>query len=190
MAKHKNLSETTIGNWTHAVRLEFIKLSDSNKLTIYDTCRAKIQSPLYTIEDCQSVVDSYKELPDFDANNAGYLKIYGLLQALYVQQDALSNLNKVTFNIAIDYKTKQELLAIRNIRNKTIGHPSSSGGEYFTIFKTTLKKSGYTLMVHNKDDKTALLSINISKLISDQEMFLFPLMKKYLLELKNYSSNY
>jgi hypothetical protein len=178
------LSQSIIEDWTHSVRLQFIQLSDDKVFEIWNTKRAKIQSPLYTLEDCQSVIEDYKKLDDFTAANAGYLKIYGLLQALFVQQDAFKHLYESSFSSNFDFKNYPELINIRNIRNKTIGHPSNSGGEYCTIIQKTLNKFSYMLLIHDKNDQMLQFPINTIKLIIDQEAFLFPLMKTYLLELK------
>jgi hypothetical protein len=80
------------------------------------------------IESTQLAIDSYKCLNKDDIKNIGeHLIIYGLFQALYVQQDSVSNLCD---SIDIDFKIKDietqhpELYEIRQLRNKYFGHPS------------------------------------------------------------------
>jgi len=49
-----------------------------------------------------------------------YLEIYGILQAIYLQQDALASAAKA---LNIPVKFSKQLLTLRNIRNKIAGHP-------------------------------------------------------------------
>ena len=90
-----NLNQNEVQQWTHNIRLELIRLADSNKNDVYETHRGRIQSALYAFEDCQSVIEDYKELEYFDVKNAAYLKLYGLLQAFFVQQDSIKNLQSL-----------------------------------------------------------------------------------------------
>lgn len=50
------------------------------------------------IEDSQLAINDFYRLPRFTANSGGYLYLYGLLQAFFVQQDAVSNLNQSLFD--------------------------------------------------------------------------------------------
>lgn len=77
---------------------------------------------LYTIESAQSAVDSYSCLNKDNIRDIGqYLIIYGLFQALYVQQDAVINLCK---SMGVPLAKYPELYEIRELRNKGIGHPT------------------------------------------------------------------
>jgi hypothetical protein len=49
-----------------------------------------------------------------------YVIVYGVLQALFLQQDAISNIYKA---LSLGYKQNKELRIIREIRNSSIGHP-------------------------------------------------------------------
>lgn len=85
---------------------------------------------LDTIESTQLAVDSYNCLNIKDTG-LQYLIVYGLFQSLYVQQDSVLNLCK-SMDIPLpkekDIKTKYpELYEIRQLRNKSIGHPSGEG---------------------------------------------------------------
>ena len=53
---------------------------------IWETLYASID----TIEDTQHAIDHYNKLDTFNATSGGYLFVYGLLQALFVQQDTKS----------------------------------------------------------------------------------------------------
>ena len=64
----------------------------------------KLWASMDAIEDTQLAINSYLELDTFNGYNGGYLYIYGLLQALNIQQDAVNNLSISLFNPPIDYK--------------------------------------------------------------------------------------
>ena len=84
---------------------------------------------LDAIESAQSAVDSYNCLNKDNIKDIGQnLIIYGLFQALYVQQDSVLNLCK-SIGIPLpeekDIKNKYpELYKVRQLRNKGIGHPT------------------------------------------------------------------
>lgn len=66
------------------------------------------------IQDTQLAIDSYFKLGKFDAYSGGYLYLYGLLQAFFMQQDAVSSLNCSLFQIKPNFKNDfPELYNIR-----------------------------------------------------------------------------
>ncbi len=84
---------------------------------------------LDTLESAQLAIDSYSCLNKDNIKDIGkHLIIYGLFQALYVQQDSVLNLCKsmgTTLPKGEDIKNKYpELYEIRQLRNKGIGHPT------------------------------------------------------------------
>ena len=84
---------------------------------------------LNTLESAQLAIDSYSCLNKDNIKDIGkHLIIYGLFQALYVQQDSVLNLYKsmgTTLPKEEDIKNKYpELYEIRQLRNKGIGHPT------------------------------------------------------------------
>jgi hypothetical protein len=81
----------------------------------------KLWASMDAIEDTQLAIETYLGLESFDGYNGGYLYIYGLLQALNIQQDAVNNLNKTLFNATIDYKNEYpKLFEIRENRNNSL----------------------------------------------------------------------
>ncbi|RKY09353.1 MAG: hypothetical protein DRP65_07890 [Planctomycetota bacterium] len=86
---------------------------------------------LDAVQSAQMAVDAYSDLDKDIIRDVGtHLIIYGLFQALYVQQDAVSNLcNSMDIDLLKikDLKTQHpELYEIRELRNKSIGHPTPS----------------------------------------------------------------
>ncbi len=79
----------------------------------------------------------------FDAGNK-YMYVYGTLQALIVQQDAVKNL---TESLKIPYTPDQKLKDIRDIRNDSVGHPTKRGGGTGSAFnfisRITINNQGF-----------------------------------------------
>jgi hypothetical protein len=52
----------------------------------------QLRSSLDVIEDCQLALEGYSESRSSPKSGECYLKVYGVLQVLYVQQDAVGHL--------------------------------------------------------------------------------------------------
>jgi hypothetical protein len=109
-------------------------------------------SSLDILGDTELAIESYLALPEGDDVGTRYLLVYGILQVLYVQQDAIEDLVK-SFGLA--YKSDSALVEIRDARNKTTGHPTKRGnartskdGQQTSHFlaRYSIRKSSYKLM--------------------------------------------
>ena len=93
---------------------------------------SKLWTAADNLEDTQLAIEEYSSLKDFSR-----LAVYGLLQSMYVQQDAISHLEKAIKILTPDWKKDYpELSNIRDVRNETIGHPISEKGLYTSISHT------------------------------------------------------
>ena len=107
----------------------------------------QICSSLDTIGDTVYSIEDY--LFEKYPKNTGlkYIYTYGILQSLFIQQDAIRHLAEA-FDVSFDLNEK--LRNIRAIRNASIGHPSKNnvrGTTYYNyISRITLSKYGFTLM--------------------------------------------
>jgi len=181
-----DLDQVRVEEWVNNIRNKLIQLSKNNINCIYDSERGRIQSALYAFEDSQSVIEDYKNLKNFKATDSGYLKLYGIFQALFVQQDSLKNLriaiNNSQTNFYEDYKG---LYSVRNIRNMTIDHPTDERGEYFLISQMSINKYGYQMIGYLKSGKTTTININIYKLLTIQENGVVKIMNLINSEINN-----
>ena len=103
----------------------------------------RLCSAMDAIGDTQMAVRAYLDEPIVDSESTGwsYLAVYGILQVLYVQQDAamtLANCLKLTVEWPV------ELEAIRETRNDSIGHPTGRGT---FISRISLSAEGFQLLV-------------------------------------------
>ncbi|MDQ1341364.1 MAG: hypothetical protein QG567_2522 [Campylobacterota bacterium] len=144
----------------------------------------QICSSIDVLEDTTYAISSYINDDSFP-NNDGlkYIYIYGVLQALFLQQDSLRHLTCALLSInEKDYKVNDELEKIRNIRNEAIGHPTNKGGgkSFHYISRITIDKNGFDLLssFSDKDDiykevKTIdVINIQLKIIVEDLKILL------------------
>jgi hypothetical protein len=125
------------------------------------------------IGDTQIAINSYFSLPSFKAENGGYLFLYGLLQAFFLQQDAINHLSEALFDRAINWKADYpDIYLVRELRNDSIGHPTKRGKDesFHFIARYSLSKGHFRLMSHySKTNDTKFNDIDINELRAKQE---------------------
>ena len=117
-----------------------------------------LASAMDVVSDTESAIRSY-ELCDYTDRGMLYLVLYGLLQAMYVQQDGLENLVRVLEgNEQYKIEIEPEAEFIRRVRHDTVGHPTKQGGTKprkdgqpgeqisHAIVQHALHKEGFTLL--------------------------------------------
>ena len=142
---------------------------------------------LDTIEDTCIAIQDFQQNQNDLFLKIPYLATYGILQALYIQQDAVNYLKISLFgnNKKIEWRNARyaELGKIRQVRNETIGHPVKTerkvGKSTYandevtscTIDRSSLTKDGfrYMLWMHSKTENRA---IKFSEIIKLQDKYL------------------
>lgn len=182
-----NLKITEI---SHQIR-ELFNNSTIKKTQVYSRKQSgdwnQFCAALDTLEDtCLAIEDFQKNPNDLFIKNP-YLATYGLLQALFIQQDAVNFLKISLFGISnkIDWKDNKysELFKIRQVRNETIGHPvkkenKGNKSKYendeitsCTIDRSSLSKDGFRYMLWMYS-KTEGKTIKFADIISQQDKHL------------------
>lgn len=134
---------------------------------------------VYAIEDAQCAIDAYCEMPFPDDTKGKYLYIYGLLQALFLQQDATNGLSITLCTERISFKEKfPSLYQIREIRNDTIGHPTerthrqgkSTTVSYVQISQITIHKDGFHYCLYRQENNFEFEDkfVDLSSVITEQ----------------------
>ena len=152
----------------------------------------KLCSSLDVVEDTELAIKSYISHKEPKDEGLKYLHLYGLLQALYVQQIALNGICE-SFGLSCilnEFCLKQ----IRSERNDSIGHPTNrSTGVYHYIVRVSIRKKGYDLLSFDRNNKMIHRSISVFKLITDQrkivKSILFKVQKKLIEDLKKADKN-
>ncbi len=125
------------------------------------------------VEDSQLAIDAYPGATS-DSDGALYLAVYGLLQAFFLQQDAVAHLGKAH---GIPISEDQELKAVREARNDIVGHPTMRRGkkkkkEAFTTHSISRwSLSTDAIEVYSSDEQASSLyqrRFRISELIEEQ----------------------
>lgn len=126
---------------------------------------------LDTIGDTSCSISAYVEAEYPSKTGLKYIYTYGLLQALYIQQEAISHLSEA---FEIKYQRSEKLKQIRLLRNAAIGHPTKQNRTpdrhtyHNYISRITLSKQGFTLMQSYDQGRTKFLDIELYPIINDQ----------------------
>ena len=115
----------------------------------------KLCSCLDVIGDTELALHAYEDMSNDRSPGSNYILAYGFLQALFLQQDAVSHLYEA---LQLPPSESNPLLTeIRELRNDAIGHPTKRGrgkGKRFSyISRISISRTGFTLMTvePNKD---------------------------------------
>lgn len=133
----------------------------------------EVASALDVIGDTEVALSSYLSLYPSDPDlGTRYLLVYGVMQALYIQQDAVGYLSE-----ALGGLSKQDVLgdgrikAVREARNQATGHPTSRNRKPITshhISRMTMDQDGFTMITADEHGERRIEHVNVVRLISDQ----------------------
>ena len=182
----------SIADLTHRVS-DFINAPGMKNILVKDYSWDMLCSSLDTIEDIELAIDAYLNSPDEIELGSNYLLIYGILQHLVVQQDAVCHLSE---SLSIDFALDDSLKQIRDIRNKAVGHPTKmnrgkgNGQSHNFISRSTMSKVGFQLTKVYPNNRYELEYIHIPSLIETQQDKLRCAMSKITQELKKKKMKY
>ena len=155
------LSES-VRNHINTHRYQVALLEDSDKWN-------QICSSLDVIGDSILAIESYQDAKYPIHGGLKYIFTYGVLQALFILQDAVSHLSEA---FGVSYQASEVLLDIRNMRNASIGHPTKQdykGQRYYNyISRITMTKNGFELLRHSRRNQFDVVRVNLEKAIFDQ----------------------
>jgi len=142
-------------------------------------------SSLDVIGDSDLAISAYINSEFGTDDEEKYLRLYGVLQALFLQQDAVTNLCE-SLGLPNNLTSHPKLKEIRDIRNDSIGHPTKRGNykSYHFISRATITKSGFQLISDYGNNKTTFKDISVIDLIEEQRKYLSEILKKVINVLK------
>jgi len=149
----------------------------------------QLWTALDVIDDVEWAIDAYQECEFPSSPGEQYLHIYGLLQALFVQGDAVEHFVSA-IRPGVSIGAKDVFKAIREERNDAIGHPTKRGfkkGELSThlISRTTMSKNGFDLVSFlDSNENASIRHVNIRELIEKQRAEVTRIMSEVVKELK------
>jgi len=137
----------------------------------------KLCSSLDVAEDTELAIRAYSKSKNTKSEGVKYLRLYGLLQALYTQQLAFNGICEVLgISYVLDDPTLKE---IRVDRNDSVGHPTNRRtGCYHYIIRTSIAKSGFDLISFDKVSKSSHRHIAVNDLIMQQKGKVIKILKK------------
>jgi len=154
--------ETAVRDHINTHRYQSVLLKDSNAWN-------QICSSLDVIGDTLCAIESYQSEPFPDNVGLKYISSYGILQALFIQQDALRHLSEA---FGIDYKENAVIKEIRENRNAAIGHPTKQtrkGSKYYNhISRISISKSGFDLLRFSESRPHEMVRVDILAAIIGQ----------------------
>lgn len=161
-------------------------LQDSNKWSQLWVC-------VNTINDIGIMLNNYLQL-EIDLEDSNYrILIYGILQGLYIQQDAIENLffslskdeQKNKTKRQIDWKNDYpEIYKIRNIRNNYAGHPTSNANGFYQIHPNFITLDDFTVLSYLKDGSFSIETLNIKELIAQQNNIVILILQNLIKEIE------
>ena len=154
--------EDSVRNHINTHRYQSVLLEDTDGWN-------QICSSLDVIGDTVCSIESYHSQPFPDEIGMKYIVTYGILQALFIQQDALRHLSEA---FEIEYQVNPILKEIRENRNAAIGHPTKQnrGGEcyYNHVSRISLSKSGFDLLRFSRSRPHEMVRVDILAAIEQQ----------------------
>ncbi|MDH7943690.1 hypothetical protein QGM61_07640 [Pseudohongiella sp. SYSU M77423] len=160
----KNIGELedSVRGYINTTRYQNDLLKDSDNWN-------QICCSLDTIDDTLYSQQDYLSAKYPSSDGLKYVFTYGLLQALFIQQDAMRHLSEA---FGIEFQLTDRLEEIRSLRNASIGHPTKNktkGSTYYNyISRMSLEKHGFTLMRSFDQGNNEFIDIEIYPIIDDQ----------------------
>jgi hypothetical protein len=141
---------------------------------------------LDTIGDTELAIDAYNMSSNSRSEGECYLVVYGVLQALFIQQDAVENLCQA---LRLAYAPDPLLKNIREIRNDSAGHPtkrgSGKGRAYNFISRPSLTTVSFDLITSYPEKSSPMFrKVSIPSLISSQRSILQTVLTEVVEKLK------
>ncbi len=147
----------------------------------------KVFTSFDLLEDCEQAIFEFKSLPESLFPRRSTLYIYGVLQALYCQQDAAYQLFKI-FNTKrvekIDdfFKIYHFTNIGREIRSDIAGHPTNrKGNESYFISKGPNTKYHFKYAGYSPEFR--VVEVDLLKLIDEQNRFIEQFLKNLTVQI-------
>jgi len=129
----------------------------------------QICSSLDTTGDTVLSIEEYLASDYPENSGLKYIYTYGLLQSLFIQQDALKHLSEA---FEVDFKINEQLRSVRVIRNASIGHPTKNkvrGTVFYNyISRITLSKYGFTLLRSSQGERDEFIDVDLLSILTTQ----------------------
>ncbi len=147
----------------------------------------QFRSSLDAVRQTHRAIEAYNHSNGDLTEDQRYLAIYGLLQALVVQQDAMCHLSEALQIKPVHMNRHKRLEEIRNIRNWTVGHPTKvdryETHSHHAIQRPQLGRGGFSLYSAFDDGRAQYTYVPLLQLARLQRRVVSRLLRDMLREL-------
>lgn len=169
-----------IANLEQRIREEINKSSYIFQRLIEAGDWGRVCSAMDMLGDSEVAFDGWLHASDVENLGLRYIMIFGVLQVLFVQQDAAIRLCSA-FGVNPSKMLSAELREIREIRNPSVGHPVlRDDGSSHHITRATLSSRGFQMASYWPDGRSQYWSVNLRDLVTKQRKLLTPLLQETL----------
>lgn len=132
----------------------------------------QLTSSLNVLEDSYLAVQFYCDSAFPESAGGQYIYLYGLLQALFLQQDAASGISNSLYGKSINWKAEYpDAYNARELRNDVSGHPTNRDGGKSAIYlaQITLRKEsfGYMRCYSDESREDEYVCVSVQKAIDN-----------------------
>mgnify|MGYP003397135464 CR=1 FL=1 len=152
-----------------------------------------ITASIDVLEDSSWAIEYYNE-NDYPSDMKGkYLYTYGLLQALFVQQDAAENIYKVFFDEKIKWKGEYpKAYDVREMRNDVTGHPLNRDNHFFIyLVQMDMEKESISYLKEDvNSNRRTSVKVNLTESIEDSAKCINHVLERVLEKLDSEHKSY
>ena len=150
--------------------------------------RNQFRSSIDAIRQTHRAIEAYDYNDNSQTEAQRLLAIYGLLQALIVQQDALCHLAEALGIRPVRLNRHKRLEEIRNIRNWTVGHPTKvdryETASHHVIKRPQLGRGGFCLYSAFDDGREQYSYVPLAQLARLQRRVISQLLRDMLAQME------
>jgi hypothetical protein len=154
---------------------------------------SQIWIALDVVEDTDLAISAYLQSQFPTEAGEQYLRLYGVLQVLFVQQDAMTHVIEA-IRPAVLVELTDVLKEIREVRNASVGHPIelTRNGEVsaHAIIRVSLAKDQFELASFSEKDDPSFRRVDLVDLIEKQRSETLRILATVVNELKREDSEH
>ncbi len=141
-----------------------------------------------TLRQTESAIEAFARFEGEVGSGGHFLALYGVLQALVLQQDAVCHLQEALGDPRKSVITNRQLQNVRSIRNWSVGHPTKvdrrDSLSHHKIRRARLGK-GFELVSAFDDGRQQYAYVSIAELVRTQKLALGRLLRGMLPALRH-----
>ncbi len=167
-----------ISNLMHRIRQLVNKPMNKKRLMVNHKHWEKLCSSMDVVEDCEWAISFYRKTKYPSDTGGKYLYLYGVLQAVFIQQDATTTLSKI-FRIEWNKYNNMKYENIREIRNDAIGHPVCRREKSSNfICQASLNKWSFEYWCFDYKNNDRRIEVDLKSVLGDHSIWASDLLKK------------